>query len=253
MTIGSFCLIKNEGMWIKEHLRVWLPILDQMVFFDGGSTDGTLEAIQEAKKEYWDKIKLFTEKDPKDLKDDYQRLSNEAMWTLDTDMAIFLHPDMMYEKGKFDMSEGCIAATIGIKSYAGDPGGIILEMSGRGERWKNIYRLRNPDLGAHYHGHYGAANEDTYFSEITGDSHEFYDKDFLRYLYDVEHTSIVVRHYSDVRPYERRLDRMVKCLIHQGHAGDIAEMAKAHPRVVLKDGSGFSFKAIETPKFMQEG
>lgn len=252
MTIGSFCLIKNEGLWIKEHLRSWLPILDSMSFFDGGSTDGTLEAIEEAQKgPYGAKVKLFKDKDPIDLQEDYQRLSNECMRSLDTDMAMFLHPDMMYDYGCFDLPKGCISATIGVESYAGNPDGDIYKILGRGDRWKNIYRLRNPDLGAHYFGHYGAWNEDTYFSEITGDSHEFHGSNFNAYPYPVHNTGLVVRHYSDVRPYERRLDRMIKCLLNQGNKEDIINKAKNHPRVSLVSGQGFSFERVAKPKFLE--
>lgn len=251
-TTGSFCLIKNEGLWIKEHLRSWLPILDGMVFYDGGSTDGTLETIKEAiGGEFGHKITLVEGKDPENLTTAYQRLSNDAMWALKTDMAIFLHPDMMWESGKFELPENCIAATMNIKSYAGNPGQEVYEIIGRGSKWKNIYRLRNPDLGAHYYGFYGAWNEDTYFSEITGEAHDFHHNNFDAYPYPVFHSPIVVRHYSDVRPYERRLDRMVKCLVNQGHKDNIENIAKAHPRVTLKSGQGFDFKVIETPNFLK--
>jgi len=251
-SVGSFCLIKNEKIWIREHLRSWLPILDQMVFYDGGSTDGTLEILEDtkARHELGHKLKIVKGKDPINLQDDYTRLSNECMWALDTDMAMFVHPDMLYESGKIDLPRGCVAATMDIKSYAGNPDGNIFEIVGRGTKWKNIYRLRNPDLGAHYYGHYGAWNEDTYFSEITGNEHRFYDNNFELYPYHVDNSGLVVRHYSDVRPYERRLDRMVKCLLNQGVKENVEEIAKNHPRVTLKSGNGFDFKLVVIPDFL---
>lgn len=251
--LGSFCLIKNEGLFIKAHLDSWLPHLGQMVFFDGGSTDGTLEAIKIAQKgPYGEKIKLLEGKDPKDLTEDYVRLSNEAMWSVDCDLAIFLHPDMFLLKpGK--LPEDTIAATISLKSFAGEPKGPYYEIQGRGTKWKNIYRLRKPNLGAHYHGFYGAQNEDTYFSEITGDSHEHYNQDFKRYPYSVVDSGIEVAHYSDVRPFARRMDRMIKCLVNQGHTREEAEkMAPLHPRVSFKSGGGFKFIPVETPVFLGE-
>ena len=242
-TIGSFCLIKNEARFINRHIAEWLPFLDEMVFFDGGSTDGTLEIL----KQYADtspKIKLFEGKDPSDLQDDYVNLSNGAMWALGTDLAIFLHPDMFPANGETlrRLPDDLIAAAVEMESYAGDPGESIYRIEGRGSAWKTIYRLRNPNLGAHYHGHYGAHNEDTYFSEITGDKHEHYGTDFSKYPYPVNNSGLIIKHFSDVRPYARRLDRMIKCLINQGHSPKAAqEIAPQHPRVSLKDGMGFKF------------
>lgn len=252
--LGSYCLVKNEALFIKAHLDSWLPHLGQMVFYDGNSTDGTLEIIKEAMRgEFGAKIKLVENKDPKNLEEDYTKLSNEAMWAVDKDFAIFLHPDMFLDEHSKvkEFPEGCIAASITLKSYAGEPNGTIYEVIGRGQKWKNIYRLRNPDLGAHYFGAYGAQNEDTYFSEITGDSHNHYAEDFVKYPYPVHDSGITVAHYSDVRPYARRIDRMVKCLVNQGHSLEQAKkMAPLHPRVSFKDGMGFSFKPVETPVFL---
>lgn len=254
--LGSFCLIKNESLFIKAHLESWLPHIGQMVFYDGGSTDGTLEAIKEAQRgEFGNKIKIFENKDPKDLTDDYVKLSNEAMWAVDKDLAIFLHPDMFLAQPKKDVviHKGTIAATCNMRSFAGEPNGPIYEIEGRGTKWKNIYRLRNPDLGAHYFGSYGAHNEDTYFSEITGTDHDHYGQDFSLYPYAVHHTGIEILHYSDVRPYARRIDRMEKCLINQGNSPKKAkEIAPKHPRVSFKDGMGFKFTPIETPVFLGE-
>lgn len=252
MRPGSFCLIKNEITFIEAHLRSWLPHLEQMVFFDGDSTDGTLEAIKEAQLgEFGKKIKLVEHKDPKDLTKEYERLSNEAMWALDTDLAIFLHPDMFLGSRGGELPKDCIAASVNMRSFAGNPGEIVYEIKGRGEKWKNIYRLRNPNLGAHYFGTYGAQNEDTYFSEITGEAHEHYGQDFNLYPYPVCDSGITVLHYSDVRPYARRLDRMVKCLVNQGNSLERAQkIAPNHPRVSLKSEMGFKFTPVETPVFL---
>lgn len=250
--IGSFCLIRNEAKFIKAHLKSWLPHLSQMVFYDGNSTDGTLDIIKDAMtREYGHKIKLREDKDPINLTDSYISLSNSAMWDVDCDMAVFLHPDMFYNGGGKELPKDCAAASINIRSFAGEPDGNIYEIKGRGTKWKNIYRLRNPDIGAHYFGAYGAHNEDTYFSEITGESHEHYGQAFERYPYEVADSGIEVLHYSDVRPYSRRLERMTRCLINQGYSPEkAAQIAPNHPRVSLKDGAGFSFSHVETPVFL---
>jgi glycosyltransferase involved in cell wall biosynthesis len=252
--LGSFTLIKNEGLFIKAHLDSWLPHLAQMVFFDGNSTDGTLEIIKQAQQgEFGSKIKLFENKDPKNLEEDYTKLSNECMWSLDTDFATFLHPDMFYVSGGANITDDAMAATMNMKSYAGEPNGIIYEIKGRGEKWKNIYRLRNPNMGAHYFGTYGAQNEDTYFSEITGDCHEHYGQSLDLYPYNIYNSNLLVAHYSDVRPLARRLDRMTKCLINQGYTPEQAKTAAPlHPRVSFKEGQGFSFIPVEVPVFLGE-
>lgn len=253
MTVGSFCLIKNEIPWIAAHLESWLPYLDQMVFFDGNSTDGTLGILRHASKAST-KVTLVENMDPKDLTDDYVRIFNACLHSLDTDYALFIHPDMLLDHpGDIRSLGGYIAYTTSLRSFAGEPGGQLYEIkSGRGELWKNIYRLRSPNLGLHYFGHYGAINEDCYFSKITGNQHEFYGQDISRYPYEIKDSGIKILHFSDVRSRERRLDRMVKCLHNQGHAEDrILEIAQNHPRVTLKDGAGFKFEPAEYPEMLR--
>lgn len=253
MSIGSFILIKNERSWIGPHLANWLPHLDQMVFLDGNSDDGTLEIIKDFRAHHpsGHKIKLLEDRDPKDLRDDYVRLFNEALTAVDCDLAFFLHPDMVAENPEAVrlIADGDgVAYWTQMISFAGEPDGELYRILGRDERWKNIYRRRGPDLGAHYHGWYGAWNEDVYFEAITGDTHDHHGADLSRYPYLVAPSGLRILHYSDVRPYARRLGRMATCLQNQNHAStrDQAEaLAATHPRVTLKDGGGFTFERAE--------
>lgn len=252
VSIGSFTLIKNEAAWIAAHLTAWLPILDRMVFFDGKSGDGTLEIIKAFQKDYshGNKIILVENKDPLNLEGDYVRLFNECLNALDTDLAFFLHPDMIPSKVPKDFKhlDGAVAASVKMRSFAGNPDGPLFEILGRGEVWKSIYRLRNPDLGAHYHGHYGAHNEDVYFREITGDDHTHHGQNLHIYPYEVVGSGIEILHYSDVRTPRRRYERMVKCLVNQGHPMTRAEaIAMQHPRVTLKDSPDFTFSPSSYP------
>lgn len=238
MSIGSFTLIKNEIIWIEKHLRSWLPYLDQMVFFDGNSTDGTLEILRKFP------VTLVENKDPKNLQDDYVKLFNECLKTLHTDLAIFLHPDMFPISGAEELRHlYCMAASTSMRVFGGEPNGAVFEETGRAKAWKNIMRLKNPDLGLHYYGHYGAANEDLYFEDITGDEHIFHGENFKRYPYPIMDSGCVIAHYSDVRPYSRRLERMISSLRNQGYSKEQAEkIAPTHPRVTLKSGDGVEFK-----------
>lgn len=257
-TIGSFTLIKNEITWIRAHLLSWLPHLDQMCFFDGNSTDGTLEIIKDVSKShpFGNRIMLVEDRDPKDLTDDYVRVFNDCLRSLKTNYAAFLHPDMMLEDaGNMANLGDAIAYYSTMRSFAGEPGGQLYEIkSGRSPFWKNIYRLRSPDLGLHYHGHYGHVSEDCYFSKITGDEHIHVGDAFEQYPYEVKDSGIKIAHYSDVRTHERRAERMYKCLINQGKPeAEALHLLDVHPRVTLKDGFNFKFEPVDTPDFLKQG
>lgn len=256
-TVGAFTLIKNEQRWIRAHLLSWLPFLDQMVFFDGDSADGTIEIIKDIAENhpFGNRITLVEGKDCADLSGAYTSLFNECLHRLKTDYAIFAHPDMILDDpGDIGFLGDAHAYTASMRSFAGEPGGKLFEVkSGRIDRWKNIYRLKNPDLGLHYFGSYGAENEDCYFSKITGKEHQYHGGDFASYPYEVKDSGIKISHFSDVRTLDRRIDRMVKCLINQGFSKEHSvKIASEHPRVTLKDSKVFTFELCEYPDHMKE-
>lgn len=257
MSLGTFTIIRNEAPWIAGHLLNLLPFVDEMVFFDGNSSDGTVEIIEAIRAEHPDgkKIKLHLGKDPLDLRDDYVRVSDECLHSLSTDLAWFAHPDFWVVDPSRILAvkdSTALAIKTRMRSFAGEPDGQLYEISeGRQEYWKNIYRLKNPDLGAHYHGHYGHHLEDVYFREVTGDSYENHAPYFDRFPYEVEDSGIEVLHFSDVRPKERRIERMVRCTLNQGFKPiKAAERAANHPRVTFQNGGGFKFTPAEYPAEM---
>lgn len=265
MTLGTFSIVLNEAPWIAAHITQLIPYVDQMVFFDGGSTDGTVEIIEAIADDYFTdnphlmpkKIYLHKNMDPKDLQDDYVRISTECLRALDTDLAFFAHPDMYVVNPALLLdikNSGAVALTTRMRSFAGEPDGKLYEIfEGRGQHWKNIYRLKNPDIGAHYFGHYGAHEEDVYFSDITGDEHKNFAPNFGAYPYEVVDSGLEILHFSDVRTPHRRHERMVRCLVNQGHSNERAQaVALTHPRVTLKDGCGFKFSEAEYPAEMVE-
>lgn len=242
MTLGSFCIVKNEARWIGFHILAALPHVDEMVFFDGNSTDGTVEIIQHLQSKYQEvreKVRLYINCDPKDLKDDYVRVFNECLKAVTTDYAWFLHPDMIVLDGPRDIGAH-LAYSVRMRNLGGDPGGPILEfVEGRSKSWKTI--MKN-DLGIHYFGHYGAWNEDMYFSEVTGDEHQYH-HEHGDYPFDVGDSGIRLLHYSDVRPHARRLERMIRVLETQQPAltPEARELlARQHARVSLSPHGVFT-------------
>lgn len=256
MSVGTFTIVKNEAAFIGPHIEQLLPFVDKMSFYDGNSTDGTLEIIKDfIRKDYnGHKIILRENKDPKDLKDDYVKLFDECLHELDTEWALYLHPDMwainpvsIKDIGFYKEHKESQALTTRIHSYAGDPGKQVYKFtSGRQNTWKNIFRLKNPDMDAHYVGHYGAAEEDVYFKSITGDEYRYYKHHYHLYPYKVTDSWLEVMHFSDIRPYERRLQRMKSCMEHQGYTKEqIEKIAPNHPRVSLREGFDFKLAKIE--------
>lgn len=241
--IGSFTLVRNESEWIGGHLEMWLPILSEMVFFDGNSTDGTQQIILDVAHNHpmGHKVKLFTDKDPKDLTDDYVRVFNECLGAVESQYAAFIHPDMIPVNAGYQVDPRLAAHFMNVESYAGDSMDSLLRFtSGRSDKWKNIYQ-KKPDIGAHYFGHYGAWNEDVYFSEITGDSHTAFEQ-FNSYPYKIGDSGLKILHFSDVRPYERRVDKMAKTLRHNGWMeADREAVLSTHPRVTLIPNSTVDF------------
>jgi len=244
MSIGTFTLIKNEVGWVGFNIMSLVGFVDEFVYFDGNSTDGTLELLEYIKKKYQVNIKIFKDQDCKDLQDDYVKVFNDCLGQVTTDYAWFCHPDMIATELPNRLFKGPLAYYVNLKSFAGEPFETTLEIpQGRTDKWKSIMINK---LGIHYFGHYGATNEDIYLKDVTGDEHIMY-QDFKSYPFEIRDSGIHMNHYSDVRPYARRLGRMVSCLKNQipGTSEElILEMAKTHPRVTLAGDSNFVFKPV---------
>lgn len=238
-SLGAFTIIKNEAHWVGFCLMACRPFVNEFVYFDGNSTDGTVELLKYIKKKYKIRIRLFEGMDPKDLQEDYVRIFNECLKQVKSDYAMFLHPDMVSVDSFPDLSDQELAYFVTMRSFAGEPGKTLYEiMEGRKSRWKSI--MRN-DLGLHYYGHYGAAEEDMYFQEITGPEHCLFDN-FAMYPYRIQDSGIRLNHYSDVRPLERRMNRMATCLTNQrkGMSREEAlKLAAEHPRVSFRNSEIF--------------
>jgi len=223
--------------------------VDEYVYFDGNSTDGTPELLEYIRDKYQVNIKVVRDMDPKDLKDDYVRVFNECLKSVKSDHVFFLHPDMIATSWNCDLKKSVLSHYVSMRSFAGNPRGEILEIiNGRTDKWKCI--LRNK-FGLHYHGHYGVGNEDMYFKDITGNEYALYEN-FESYPYPIKYSGIKINHYSDVRDYKRRLGRMITSVGNQYPDADkkaIEDLAISHPRVSLFDSGKYNFKFKSTEDF----
>lgn len=244
MKISTFCLIKNEVDFVGFCIMSVLDQVDEMVFADGNSTDGTLKLIEHIRKEYDKdkKIKLFKNRDCRNLRDAYVNLNNWTIKQCSGDIIWFLHPDQIVYRPEIIRSSLTIDAlrySVRMISFAGDTDHMFEQ--GRTDTWSTIYKNT---FGLKYIGWYGAINEDLYFTGITGDDYTFYKySDYLPYK--IEDTDIVIYHYCDTKPYERRLGRMIKILENLFPGGEkeaLLDIAKKHPRVTLRDGYGLEVK-----------
>jgi glycosyltransferase involved in cell wall biosynthesis len=164
----------------------------------------------------------------------YNHAYNYAIDKARGDAVWFLHPDMIVTNPEAipKVSEGHLAWWTQITSYARDMQTEILQ--GRASRWKNIHAKQ---FGLHYYGGYGSTNEDFYHGGITGKAYRHHGQDFTEYPFNVVNSGIMVDHYCELKSYERRFEKMKRCLKTQHpylEDARIEELAKRHPRVSLE-------------------
>lgn len=211
MSISAWSVIKNEARFIGYSIMSLIDHVDEFVYFDGNSTDGTLELLAYIKDKYdkSGKIKVFENKDFKDFKDDYVRVFNECVQACSMDHVLYCHPDMVCvdpgSLGKLD--KNVLAYWVGMRSFAGED--LDLEITkGRTDKWKTIMRKK---FGLHYAGWYGATDEDMYFREITGNEHKLH-TDFKKYPYDVLDSGARFWHFCECKPRKRREEKMYRVI-----------------------------------------
>lgn len=261
MKISAWSVIKNEAQFIGFGLMSILPYVDEVVYFDGNSTDGTLELLEHIKANHDpdNKIKVFRDKDFTDFKEDYVRVFNECMSACSGDYLLYIHPDMILtDPGKLvdRASWDFTAAYVNMRSFGGDD--MELEITkGRTDKWKTI--MRN-SFGLHYWGYYGHPDEDMYFKHITGKEHKVH-RDMRRYPFEVKDSGIKLWHMCECKPRKRREEKMRNVIF--TNAGEIPkgttvseetrifDVLVNHPRVHLQDGvfgsTEFKFEKRKEP------
>lgn len=238
MKVSAWSVIKNESQFIGYGALSLLQWVDEIVYFDGNSTDGTLKILDHIKTKYdpQNKIRVFMDKDFKDFKEDYVKTFNDCMKACTGDFLFYCHPDMiltdpgilahrdrMHEKAYY----------VNMRSFAGED--LDMEITkGRSDKWKLI--MFN-GFGIHYAGYYGSQEEDMYFRAITGDSHVLH-TDMNKYPYGVADSGIRLNHYCECKPMNRRAKKMetvVRTNIKGVDDVFVKDVVFNHPRVHLQN------------------
>ena len=252
MTVSAFSVIKNEAQFIGYGLMSIFPFVDEIVYFDGNSTDGTLEILDYIKAKYdkGNQIKVFRDRDFKDFKDDYVRVFNECMGECSGDYLWYVHPDMILTgagdlENREDWKE--FAYFVNMRSFAGEDMGMEIT-KGRASKWKTIMKR---GLGLKYWGHYGHPHEDMYHEAITGESHVVC-RNMRDYPYIVGDSGIKINHYCECKPRKRREQKMetvMRTAYNINEEGPLFDLVMNHPRVHLRNQNGqfgeFEFTPVQ--------
>ncbi len=239
MKISVMAPVLNEVQFIGYSVMAVLPYVHEIVYtLDSKSNDGTRELLKHLKDKYaGDKLKVLDHPsfDVHDMPA-YNEAFNRCIRESTGDIVWFLHPDMVVlnpQQLEF-MRAGPLAWYTNLTSYARDFNTVI---AGRATKWKNMHLKK---FGLHYYGGYGSQNEDFYHTDITGDSYRHHGEAFDKYPFDVADSFVEVAHYCELKPYQRRLDKMEKCLktlAPEMSTTEIHKMATEHPRVSLEKTS----------------
>lgn len=222
------------------------PYVDRFVWADGNSTDGTIELLKYIKDKYDkdNKIVLYENMDCNVYDQTYVDLFNFLLKECKTDIIGYIHPDMIpcnpeILENAFD--DGALRWKATLLSFTEDKEHIWVGNTGRSEKWI-IFNVN--DFGIHYYGYYGDVDEDIYYSDITGDEHILPCLKGDKLPYKVLDSKLILYHYCDAKPYERRYEKMLSVMKNhkqfrkvEPKDRTIEEEAKAHPRVNCQNGT----------------
>jgi glycosyltransferase involved in cell wall biosynthesis len=253
MKISVVCPVLNEVDFIGYSIMAAEPYVSEFIYaLDDASSDGTRELLHHIKSKYLGKRLFILDTPnfhPSDMKA-YNNAFNICIRGSQGDACFFLHPDMIVTQGPTDPLPHALAWYSTITSYAGDFTTIISK--GRCTQWKNLHARK---FGLHYYGGYGSQNEDFYHSDITGKSYKHYGTDFLKYPYQVADSGMRINHYCELKPYQRRLEKMKECLrtlSPQASEEWVEDAATQHPRVTLEPSCNrfgeFAFEESKEPR-----
>jgi glycosyltransferase involved in cell wall biosynthesis len=233
--LSAFSIVKNEAQFIGYGVMSLLPYVDEIVYADGGSTDGTLELLRHIGLKYAPgKLRVFEGMDCANLKEDYVRLFNDVMEKCTGDYLWYCHPDMILTNPgslqNIGLDPSKWAWSVRMRSFAGE--NLDREITrGRRTHWKTIMKR---DFDLRYWGFYGDENEDMYFEAITGDEHLVH-PNFKAYPYEVHDSQATLWHFCECKPKVRREEKMEKVFKTNYPSIDSVEALKTHPRITLDE------------------
>jgi glycosyltransferase involved in cell wall biosynthesis len=210
--ISVIAPILNEVQFVGYSIMSCLEQVHEFIYsVDSESSDGTRELLEHIKNKYaHEKLRIieyphFETTDTKAYNGSFQ----VCLDSMRGEIAYFLHPDQIVTNPEEipNINTSPLALWTTLTSYAGDLTHVISE--GRCDRWKNMHKNL---LGLHYAGAYGSTNEDFYHSYITGKSYKFHGTNFNQYPFEVRDSGIKANHYCEVKPHQRRLEKMIRCL-----------------------------------------
>lgn len=246
--------VLNEVDFIGYCIMQTLPFVHEYIYaLDQASNDGTRELLQHIKSKHAHEKLVVIETPnfhPSDMPK-YNASFNSCIEKMTGDAAWFLHPDMLVENPEkiLSMPQNALAWYVHMTSYAKDMQTVYKK--GRTDKWKNIHRNK---FGLHYYGAYGGNVEDFFHSDITGSSYKQHRSNFDEYPFQVCDSGLRVKHFCELKPYKRRLEKMIVSLKAQNpNFSDqrIEELAMNHPRVTLENSSQM-FGDFETQEVQED-
>jgi hypothetical protein len=231
--------VKAEAQFIGFSIMSCLEQIHEFVYLiDPPFEDGTWELLHHIKDKYaHEKLKIIEDTRPgsHDMTNPafnrgcydvcIEHATGDAIWAL--------HPDMIVTNPEaiLHVPQGPLSWWSKCTSFAGN---LETEITvGRATKWQSMFARK---FGLHYWGGYGDTTENFYFKDITGNAHTHHGQHFDKYPFRVEDSGIAINHYCEMKPYARRLEKMICCLQTQypGMPRDVAEHhASYHPRVTL--------------------
>lgn len=99
-TITAHIIVRNEEKWIWFSIMSVIDFMDQLLIYDTGSTDQTVEIIKEIQKNYRDKI-IFEEKGAV-CREEFVRLRREQVERTQTDYFLVVDGDEIHYREEME-------------------------------------------------------------------------------------------------------------------------------------------------------